>query len=152
MNAERPNPETLAGAGCANRIAVAVIGVLLLAGAAWLWFRTTPAPRKSSSSAPPGSLAEQEVDPSLPAINPGYVGIETCAECHASRAAEFKTTRHYLACTLATGGKIPGFDPGRGRYDTNVHGLRYEMTRSGDDFLAAAVRDTPQGDQRTSYK
>src|SRR5262245_24358482 len=29
--------------------------------------------------------------------NPGYVGIEACADCHADRVAEFRETRHNLA-------------------------------------------------------
>jgi tetratricopeptide (TPR) repeat protein len=146
LNPETPgNPGGARGRRPLGLRAAAGLGVLLLlaaAVAAWLW----PRP------APPPPLAEDEADPRLSVVNPGYVGIETCAECHAPRTAEFKTTRHYVACTPAAGVKSPGFEPGRGRCDTSVPGLRFEMTRSGDDFLATAVRATPRGEQRTDYK
>ncbi len=46
----------------------------------------------------------------------------------------------------------PGFTPGRGRYDTKVPGLHFEMTRSGDDFFATSVQATAEGEQRVSYQ
>ena len=88
----------------------------------------------------------------LAVVNPGYVGIEACAECHANRAAVFKTSRHYLACRPATGVAAPGFTPGRGRYDTRIPGLHFEMTRTGDDFFATSIQATPQGERRVSYQ
>jgi tetratricopeptide (TPR) repeat protein len=152
MCPEKLNPETPADPGSAKGrfplwlLAPAGLAVLLLLAAnvaVRLWPRPTP---------PPSPHAEEEADPTLTVVNPGYVGIETCAQCHAARAAEFKTTRHYVACTLASGVKSPGFEPSRGRYDTSVPGLHFEMTRSGDDFLATAVQATFKGPQRTAYK
>jgi tetratricopeptide (TPR) repeat protein len=120
---------------------LAVLLLLAAGAAAWRWSHPTQSP-----------LAEDEADPTLTVVNPGYVGIETCAECHAARAAAFKTTRHYLACTPASGVKSPGFEPGRGRGEIGGPGLCFEMTRSGDDFLATLVRATPQGEERSVYQ
>src|SRR5262249_18397428 len=107
------------------RVAGGLGGLVLLAAvlAGWLGpTRTPPAP----------ALDEEDAEQVLAVVNPGYVGIEACAECHTRRAADFKTTRHYLACRTATGVAAPGFAPERGRYDTRVPGLHFEMTRAGD--------------------
>src|SRR6202040_2956516 len=75
------------------RVAVGVVSLLLLGALAvafWAWReRTTSATALDE---------DDDGDQVLAVVNPGYVGIETCAECHAKRAAEFKTTRHYIAC------------------------------------------------------
>jgi tetratricopeptide (TPR) repeat protein len=119
---------------------------VVVAGAAltvWLW----------PAAAPPAvSDDDEELQQLLAVANPGYVGIDACAECHAKRAADFKTTRHFVACTTAKGVASPGFAPGRGRCETRLPGLRYEMSRSGDDFVATAVQGGPGGEQRTSYQ
>jgi tetratricopeptide (TPR) repeat protein len=128
------------------RVAVGLVGLALPAAALaiWLWPDRTP---------PASALDEDDdLDRVLAVVNPGYVGIEVCAECHAQRAAAVKTTRHFLACRPATGVAAPGFAPGRGRYDTKVPGLRFEMTRSGDDFFATSVQATAAGEQRVTYK
>ncbi len=89
----------------------------------------------------------------LAVANPGYVGIETCAECHAERAATVKTGRHYLACRPATeGAAAPGFAPDRGSFTTRVPGLHFEMTHTGKDFFQTRVQATAQGDQRVPYQ
>jgi tetratricopeptide (TPR) repeat protein len=122
-----------------------VVVLLLVAATVAIWFW-------AEQTQPESALDDDDLE-QLPAVaNPGYLGIESCAECHARRVALVKTTRHYLACTPATGVAAPGFTAGRGRYDTRVPGLRFEMTRSGDDFLATAVQATKQGEQRVSYK
>jgi tetratricopeptide (TPR) repeat protein len=123
------------------------MGLLLLAAIAvafWSWRNRIPSPSTLDE--------DEDLDQVLAVVNPGYVGFEKCAECHVTRAAEFKTTRHYIACTPATGVASPGFKPGRGRYDTRVPGLRFEMTRSGDDFFATSVQTTTSGEQRTSFQ
>src|SRR5262249_11498448 len=85
--------------------------------------------------------------------NPGYLGAQACAKCHAARVAEFQATRHALACTPPQAGAMPaGFDPGRGTFDSRLPGLRFRMTRSGDQFFQAAVRTTPGGPQRTDAR
>src|SRR5581483_7011736 len=143
-------PETPTGKGGSplrvRRMVVGLAGLLLFAGALAIWFW----PHR----APPAAVLESddEIDRELEVVNPGYVGIETCGECHAKRAGEFKTSRHYLACRTAAGVAAPGFAPGRGRCDTRFPGLRFEMTRSGDDFFATAVQETAEGETRTAYQ
>ncbi len=135
------------GSPLRSYLAVGLAGLLLvgMALAVALWPDQTP---------PPPTLDDdiEDVEKALAAVNPGYVGIDACAACHAPRAAEFKTTRHFLACTTAAGVAAPGFAPGRGACATRFPGLRYEMTRSGDDFFATAIQDTPDGERRVSYK
>jgi tetratricopeptide (TPR) repeat protein len=143
------NPETPAdrggtrGSSLGLGIAVGLVGLVLLAASLAIWFWP--------DSTPPADLdADDEIERLLAVINPGYVGIDVCAECHDRRAAVVKTSRHYLASRLATGVTAPGFKPGRGRYDTRVAGLHFEMTRSGDDFLVTSVQARAQGEQRVS--
>lgn len=149
------NSETPAAGGGAGTswlwlgVGGGAVGLAVLAAilAVWVWRELTP-----PATAPAASLEEEDLDRVLASVNPGYVGIETCAECHKERAAEFKTTRHYVACRTAEGVAAPGFAPGRGRCDTRVPGLHFEMTRSGDDFFAAAVQGTGAGEKRDPYK
>ncbi len=82
---------------------------------------------------------------------PGYVGVQACAACHASRVAEFQRTNHFRAGRLPEPGAMPaGFAPGKGNFRTREPGLRFEMTQEGAAFLQSAIRSTPEGEQRTS--
>src|SRR5262245_14976467 len=112
------------------------------AGAYWWW---RPAP-------PPLSAADDEDDIlEPPAAEPGYVGPQACAACHAARAAHLQGTRHFLACCPPAADLMPaGFAPGRGAHPTRFPGLRFEMTRSGGDFIQTAIRSTPAGEERTA--
>ncbi len=85
----------------------------------------------------------------LVAQNPGFVGIQECAACHSERVAEFRNTRHFLACVQPDPATISnGFDPGRGTFLLS-DSLRFEMTRTGDEFLQTAIHSSPAGEQRT---
>ncbi|MBX7166768.1 MAG: hypothetical protein K1X74_10520 [Pirellulales bacterium] len=74
-----------------------------------------------------------------------FVGLETCAECHADKAAGFTTTGHYLAMrlpeprlleqALATAGPT---------MVTRSEKLVYEFTRQSDQFAWTSV-DTVDG-------
>src|SRR6516162_7767458 len=112
LNAETPPDPGDAGGGPSHHLRVAAgLSGLLLIGAAvavWLWLDRTP-PASASDE-------DEDLDQVLAVVNPGYVGIKVCAECHADRAAEFATTRHYLACTTQSGVAAPGFTPERGRF------------------------------------
>jgi tetratricopeptide (TPR) repeat protein len=138
QSAVRASPWLWVGAGLFLTL---LVGTTL---AVWFWPEETPPPAAETG--------DDDLERLLAVVNPGYVGIETCAECHAARAAEFRTSRHYVACTTAAGVTAPGFHPGRGRYDPPIPGLRFEMTRWGDRYLATAVRATSEGEQRTSYE
>jgi tetratricopeptide (TPR) repeat protein len=95
---------------------------------------------------------DQDAEPDEPAAarNPGYLGPQACAPCHARRVAEFQQTRHLRACRLPQAEAMPpGFAPGRGTYATRDLALRFEMTREGSDFIQTALHTTPGGEQRT---
>src|SRR5262249_40238032 len=111
------------------------------AGTALLW----PAPRHSVVTSVP--IADLESD--LPwSVNPGYVGSQVCAACHAERVAQFQKTNHFLACREPRPGAMPeGFRPGKGTFTAREPGLRFEMVQAGDDFLQTANRSPASGDQ-----
>lgn len=45
-----------------------------------------------------------------------------------------------------------GFAPGNGRFTTLDQSLRFEMARSGSDFLQTVVKNTPTGEARTTAR
>jgi tetratricopeptide (TPR) repeat protein len=103
---------------------------------------------------PVSPLAIDDLDSAEPAApDPGYVGPQACAACHAARVAEFLKTSHYLACRLPRAETMPpGFASGRGTYVTRDQALRFEMSRIGAEFFQTAIRTTPSGVQRTSER
>src|SRR6516165_12777849 len=81
--------------------------------------------------------------------NPGYVGMEACAKCHADRVAEFRGTNHERTFREPKPRDMPrGFLPGQGNYVTGEPGLRFEMTREGDDFFLTAIHKKPGSEER----
>src|SRR5205823_3383835 len=129
------------------RLAVGLGGLLLAAGvvAFCAWPREPPPL--------PAPEEDDTLDQVLAVVNPGYVGIEVCAECHAERAGTFQKTRHYFACRpAATGVAVAGFTPGRGLSTPCVPGVQFAMTRAGDEFFATGVQTTAQGQERAQYQ
>src|SRR5262249_19441632 len=61
--------------------------------------------------------------------------------------SHFRTSRLPQAETMP-----PGFAPGKGRHAPRDAGLRFEMTRVGNDFFQTALRATPAGEQQTSSR
>jgi predicted CXXCH cytochrome family protein len=118
--------------------------VALACGLAALAWRLRPQP--AVLGAADGELNEP------PAADPGYLGPQACAACHARRVAEFQATRHFRACCLPTAEVMPpGFATGQGTYATRDPTLRFEMTQAGGDFLVTAV-DVAGGEERTSAR
>ncbi len=126
-------------------LTLALLAILAASVALGFWLR------RECGSPLATSGDEEESDPLPAVVNPGYVGPQACGECHARRLAAFQRTRHFLACTAAEGVRAPGFTPGRGSHATRDPGLRFEMTRSGDEFLVTALQAAPQGEKRTAY-
>jgi tetratricopeptide (TPR) repeat protein len=86
-------------------------------------------------------------------MNPGYVGSGACAACHADRVAECRTTNHYRTFRTPDPAAMPvGFEPGKGSYASQIPGLRYEMSRSGEDFFQTAIHSTPAGQERSTAR
>jgi Flp pilus assembly protein TadD len=135
---------------CSPLVAAGVAVVLVGAAAVYWWF-----PRKPSPPTPaPVVVIDDEPDIPLPvAANPGYLGPQSCASCHAKRVAEFLRTNHAHAARRPDPATMPpGFAPGRGTIPTREPGLRFEMTRTGDDFFQNAVRNTPAGEKRDALR
>jgi tetratricopeptide (TPR) repeat protein len=104
----------------------------------------------TTGSALKDAAAEQTAQ--VVALNPGYLGPQACAACHARRVAEFQGTRHFLACRLPQAESMPPpFSSGSATYRTRDAALRFEMSRGADGrFFETAVRATVRGEQRTS--
>jgi tetratricopeptide (TPR) repeat protein len=153
-----PDPEvprtdelaTGAAAGRARRLRfiVALGGAVALGAVAlalWLW-PAPPAPQ------PAVEVEDEDIDRAVAAVNPGYVGIDACAECHTQRAATVKKSRHFLACVPATDPTVaPGFAHG-GKLASRSAGVRFEMTRKGSDFFVTRFQEVPGGELREPYQ
>src|SRR5205823_3125783 len=87
------------------------------AGAAYWWW---PAPEIVEPDSPSRLFAQADDDLDvLPVRDPGYVGPQACAACHAARVEGFRATRHFQACTPPPADNMPaGFAPGQGGYRT----------------------------------
>lgn len=85
-----------------------------------------------------------------PAVNPGYLGSQACAECHAARFDAFKSTRHHLACTLPADRPMPAaFDAGT-TFASSEPTIRFAMAREGGGYVQKSIDVTPQGPRETT--
>jgi tetratricopeptide (TPR) repeat protein len=85
------------------------------------------------------------------AINPGYLGPQVCAECHAERVAEFRSTRHFRANCVPDAGSMPaGFAPGKGTFAVpGLPDLRFEMHGADGGFGQTTYQRTVDGEKKT---
>ena len=123
-----------------------VAGLLVLVGigivCARLW-RGEPVKPPGHTVAPENLDDADDASFEPVAANPGYLGPEACAECHAERVAEFHGTRHFLANCVPSSGIMPtGFQQGRGEYKFPDLPLRFEMSESEGRFLQTTVRES----------
>ena len=127
-----------------------IVGLAIATGGVVIYrsWSTPPLPVQSTKAIDP----EQDATEKQVASNPGYLGPQACAKCHAERVAEFQQTRHFLACTKPSSASMPSeFSDGHGRlYVAEDAGLRFEMSRSGENFFQTAIRVTPSGEERTT--
>lgn len=145
------DPDTPAGGAAparGRRVAFALAGLLAASVGLAVWLRPDPPARLA---VPDDDYDEDDPDPLQAVVNPGYVGIDACAGCHAQRVAGFRKTRHFLACTPPAGAAAPGFAPGRNVHPGREPGLRFEMKRAGDDLTLTGVRAGPRGEERRAY-
>lgn len=128
-----------------------VVLVVSLAAAAWLRHDAPPAEKSRLASVAAEDAADLPDDP--PVVNPGYVGIESCAGCHAERVAEVRETNHARTFRRPEAGGMPaGFAAGRGRFQSQSPALRFEMTQTGDEFFQTAIRTTDSGEERNTSR
>jgi tetratricopeptide (TPR) repeat protein len=137
-----------------RRLAVLLAAVVLCgaAGAAGYWWWTS-GERAGLAVPVERDLADIE-EWSAPAVSaPGYLGVDVCTPCHARRVAEFKSTRHFVACRAPAPGLMPsGFAPGKGLFKTHETGLRYEMVEREGGFFQTAIPTADGAEKATSAR
>lgn len=138
-------------------IILSVLGAgLLVAGYVYRGHQPTTAVVPTSAHAD-----EDDLDAATPDMppNPGYVGINSCVDCHAERVAEFKQTRHYRATCVPTGKIIPegyssnqfeGFKPEFGTLKRPDLSLQFVMTEAEGRLLLNVIRDSADRAMPTS--
>lgn len=130
-----------------------IVGALAIAGllvAAYFYWPASRAP-EPSRLALDQPAADDIVDPII--TNPGYVGPQACAECHAKRSADLQTTKHFRACREPRADEMPvGFQPGKNVIPTRTPGFRFEMLKRGNEYIHASTRQTPTGEERTEAR
>src|SRR5205807_1382783 len=82
--------------------AALLLAVLALTGAA-VALRFRPRPPPAVAAADP----DEDLDALIIPRNPGYLGPQACAACHAARVAQMQTTRHFRACRVPRPGDMP---------------------------------------------
>ncbi len=102
---------------------------------------------------PTETVAESAPDDDLtvPAVvNPGYVGSQACAACHAARFDTFKESRHHWASTAPQDRPMPAaFDAG-GSFASSEPSVRYAMGHEGGCYFQKTIQATPQGQRETT--
>jgi len=72
----------------------------------------------------------------------GYLGPESCRECHADMYEGFVETAHYKTSSLANSDSLLGtFREGKATFSTSVKGLSYEVTREEEDYFQVVKVD-----------
>src|SRR5262245_33473953 len=127
---------------------VAILGVIATVAAALsFWWR--PAPAAIAAMVDVSVKNDSDlVEPTI--VNPGYLGPQACAACHADRVAEFLTTNHFHTFRKPEARTMPvGFSPGHGSFTSRESGLQFEMTCSGSDYFQTAISPDPAAEKRT---
>jgi tetratricopeptide (TPR) repeat protein len=155
-----PSPSEVAKTWRRPSVWLATAGLLAAASAGAYWWQTHATRRAPVAASAADAATSSYVDvgegadaPAQRVVNPGYVGMEVCAACHADRVAEFRSTRHCLACCPPDAATMPAaFGSENAVYAARDSNLRFEMTRSGDEFFETAVLEAPAGEQRTTSR
>lgn len=104
---------------------------------------------RSTSPTQPDSLSRSSPtsEPSAEYQNPaGYVGPEKCVQCHADRVEEFKESRHYLACVMATDETMPAvFLTDNARYTPHNSRVTFQMLKDAGQFVQLVTQDGTSG-------
>jgi tetratricopeptide (TPR) repeat protein len=122
-----------------------IIAAVAAAGAAAWWYFH---PRPTVVEVKPVDDQPDEIT----VVNPGYLGPQACAECHAERVAEFFKTRHAIACIEPSRDNVTAAFEARAPLTARNSGVRFEMSRAGDEFLLTAVRPSSKGQEQTSAR
>ncbi len=125
--------------------AVAVVALVGAAVGYWAWPGPAPVPRPKAVTAPDNDLVI------VAAANPGYVGSQACAACHAARVNVFKQTRHHWACTAPEDRPMPvAFETGGASFASSEPSIRFAMTKENGRYVQKTIQTTPQGKRETT--
>jgi tetratricopeptide (TPR) repeat protein len=124
-----------------------VVGLVIVLGALTAYLLWS----KSALSPVVGTVPSVPEISSTAAVNPGYVGPQACAECHADRVAEFRATRHFLANDVPRPGTMPvGFMPGQNSFSVPDLPVRFQMSEADGGYLQTAIRESAVGNETAS--
>ena len=131
--------------------AVAALVVVAVAGVWWAAGGGKP-PVPPAPEVAAADLEDVADEPST-AANPGYLGPQACAPCHAARVAEFLQTAHARACRAPTNGPMPaGFAAGKGTFTTPDRAVRFDLVQRGTEFYQTGTQTGPGGDRRATNR
>ena len=130
--------------GFFQRLAL-VVGLVVLVGLGWKgWaaWRTQPVPERPVVSSNPFT---EKTD-----VNPGYIGAQSCAECHQTRVEECLSSPHFRTCRIPQAGELPDtFTTEAGSYLARSAGVQFDMRQVGNRFYQRSRYATPQGPKQS---
>jgi tetratricopeptide (TPR) repeat protein len=113
-----------------------------------LWYFARPSPEPIPKSA---EVARVDQDLIAPVVtNPGYLGSQACAACHAARFDIFKESRHHLACTIPNERTMPAAFNVGGTVESSEPSIRFAMSHEGDKYLYKLIQETPAGKREST--
>ncbi len=125
------------------------LALVLLLTTAGCGDRSTPSPPEPT----PPNVTTAGVPAERKPPRDGFVGMESCAECHRERVDGFRGTRHFLATVETPQASLPiGFDAGRNRFTSRYPGISFEMSRSDEGHFMTAIREGREGTQRQTSR
>jgi len=124
-----------------------VLAVVAIAGfGIWFWW---PARAVELVSADGAALSPTVVR----TFAERFVGMETCAECHADKVESFSRTAHAQSLRVASGSQHWGdFGPDKTVMRTRRKDLWYEVTANDQGMFQTSFEGTPQGMVRTTHR
>ncbi len=100
--------------------------------------------QKTSTTIPDRQGVVSSSDETSAAARLGYVGWQACGECHAQRVADFRETRHFRACEIAS--EIPlsrGMADGPVQFQPPDSDLRFDLFADGNQPMLTVT--SPEG-------
>ncbi|MEM8670578.1 MAG: multiheme c-type cytochrome [Planctomycetota bacterium] len=84
----------------------------------------------------PGTLPQKSTDVTPRKENPGFVGPESCQECHREKYESFLATSHYKTSRPVNETTMDGnFEPGFNVFQTSDPAMSFEMIHRGEAYL-----------------
>lgn len=87
------------------------------------------------------------VEPKVESTHGGYVGPDSCAECHREKYESFVETSHYKTSALASQQTVLGsFEEGKNVFDSSSENLSFKMLNDGQRLVQRLTLNS-QGNQ-----